>query len=62
MITDYDAGLVGNVEEVTTKEVMKMFQQSIGTLQKILVRLVKNIPENKEKCRCLQKVDEAYFC
>jgi 5'-methylthioadenosine phosphorylase len=62
MITDYDAGLAGNVAEVTTKEVVKMFQNSIGTLQKILIRLINDIPDQKKNCRCEQKVDEAYFC
>jgi purine nucleoside phosphorylase len=62
MITDYDAGLVGDVPEVTTKEVVKMFQHSIGTLHKILMRMVKEIPVARtDKCRCHQKPDEAYF-
>ncbi|MDN5278557.1 MAG: 5-methylthioadenosine phosphorylase [Clostridiales bacterium] len=62
MITDYDAGLAGDVPEVNTKEVIKMFQNSVGLLQKILLNLVKNIPDKRKGCRCLQKVDEAYFC
>jgi len=62
MITDYDAGLVGNVPEVTTKEVVRMFQQSVGQLHKVLIRLVNMIPTGRgQKCRCLQKPDEAYF-
>lgn len=62
MITDYDAGLVGNVPEVTTKEVVRMFQQSVGQLHKVLIRLVNMIPAVRgQKCRCLQKPDEAYF-
>ncbi len=62
MITDYDAGLVGDVPEVTTKEVVRMFQSSVGTLQKILLRLIKEIPAERKSCRCLQKLDEAFFC
>lgn len=62
MVTDYDAGLVGDVAEVTTKEVVRMFQQSIGTMHKILIRLVSSIPaQNTGKCRCSQKPEEAYF-
>ena len=61
-VTDYDAGLVGDVPEVSAQEVMKTFQKSVGTLQKILLRLVKDIPAERNNCRCLQKVDEAYFC
>lgn len=62
MITDYDAGLVGDVPEVTTKEVVRMFQSSVGILQKILLRLIKEMPVERKSCRCLQKVDEAFFC
>ncbi|GAB4280959.1 MAG: S-methyl-5'-thioadenosine phosphorylase [Candidatus Rifleibacteriota bacterium] len=62
MITDYDAGLVGDVPEVTTKEVVKMFQKSVGNLQKILLRLIKTMPIERNRCRCKQKVDEAFFC
>lgn len=62
MITDYDAGLVGDVPEVTTKEVVRMFQSSVGTLHKILQRLISQIPAERTNCRCLQKVDEAFFC
>lgn len=62
MVTDYDAGLAGNVPEVTTKEVLKMFQQNLGLLQKILIKLVNDIPADRDQCRCLQKVDEAFFC
>lgn len=62
MITDYDAGLVGDVPEVTTKEVVRMFQSSVGILQKILLRLIREMPVERKNCRCLQKVDEAFFC
>lgn len=62
MITDYDAGLVGNVPEVTTKEVVRMFQQSVGQLHKVLIRLVNMIPAGRgQKCRCAQKPEEGYF-
>jgi 5'-methylthioadenosine phosphorylase len=62
MITDYDAGLAGDVPAVSTKEVVRMFQSSVGILQKILLRLVKDIPAQRNSCHCRQKVDEAYFC
>ena len=62
MVTDYDAGLAGNVAEVTTKEVLKIFKQNLDKMQKILVKMVETIPTERNECRCLQKVDEAYFC
>lgn len=62
MVTDYDAGLVGDVPEVTTKEVVRMFQGSIGKMHNILLRLVKDLTvERTDKCRCAQKPEEAYF-
>lgn len=62
MVTDYDAGLDGEVAEVSAQEVIKIFKQSTSVLHKILINIVKMIPEKRNKCRCKQKVDEAYFC
>lgn len=61
MITDYDAGLVGDVPEVSAQAVFKTFKKTIDVLHRILIKLVKIIPEDKT-CRCKQKVEEAYFC
>ncbi len=51
LITDYDAGLVGDVEPVSHEAVMKVFEQNITKLQKLLFSIVENIDENKT-CAC----------
>lgn len=51
LITDYDAGLVGDVPPVSHQEVMKVFEQNIAKLQKLLFTIVKNADVN-EICAC----------
>ena len=46
LITDYDAGLVATCEPVSHEAVMKIFQQNIEKLQKLLFRIVENIPQS----------------
>ncbi len=43
LITDYDAGLVGDCEPVSHEAVMKVFQENIQKLQKLLFSIVENI-------------------
>ncbi len=43
LITDYDAGLVNDCEPVSHEAVMKVFEQNISKLQKLLFSIVENI-------------------
>ena len=43
LITDYDAGLVGDCEPVSHEAVMKVFQDNISKLQKLLFSIVEKI-------------------
>jgi 5'-methylthioadenosine phosphorylase len=52
LITDYDSGLVGNVEPVSHSEVVKVFGENISKLQSLLVNLIGSIPEKRAKCLC----------
>ncbi len=54
LITDYDSGLVGNVEPVSHAEVVKVFGDNISKLQALLVNLVGSIPEKRSKCQCAE--------
>ena len=45
LITDYDAGLVATCEPVSHEAVMKIFEQNIEKLQKLLFKIVENIPQ-----------------
>lgn len=42
LITDYDAGLVGDCEPVSHEAVMKVFQENISKLQKLLFSIIEN--------------------
>ncbi|MBF0544576.1 MAG: S-methyl-5'-thioadenosine phosphorylase [Candidatus Riflebacteria bacterium] len=58
LVTDYDAGLVGNVPEVTTQEVMATFKNNSENLKKIMEPLILRIPLERKACRCAQKPAE----
>ena len=45
LITDYDSGLVGDVEPVSHGEVMKVFSDNLAKLQKMLVRFCELMPD-----------------
>ena len=51
LITDYDAGLVGDCAPVSHEAVMKVFSENISKLQKLLFSIVENIDDNKT-CNC----------
>jgi 5'-methylthioadenosine phosphorylase len=48
LVTDYDCGLVGDVEPVSHHAVMEVFQNNLGNLRKVLFSLIKSIPNNKK--------------
>lgn len=52
LITDYDAGLVGDVAPVTHQEVMQVFKSNIEKLKKMLLTMIEMIPEDRENCEC----------
>lgn len=45
LITDYDAGLVGDCEPVSHEAVMKVFEENISKLQKLLFSIVEKMDE-----------------
>lgn len=45
LITDYDSGLVGDVEPVSHAEVVKVFGDNLTKLQKMLVRMFESMPD-----------------
>lgn len=52
LITDYDSGLIGDVEPVSHAEVVKVFTENNAKLLSLLTRLVELIPERGKKCSC----------
>jgi len=52
LITDYDAGLIGDVEPVSHSAVIKVFNDNNEKLRNLLFSLIEQIPAEREKCGC----------
>lgn len=52
LITDYDAGLVGDVPPVSHGEVIKMFDNNLDSLKKLLFTMIENLDIDNMKCKC----------
>ncbi len=60
LITDYDVGLSvkGKVKPVDSKEVIKVFNQNLDKSRKLIMEIIKNIPEKRD-CLCATALEEA---
>ncbi|MFA4880083.1 MAG: S-methyl-5'-thioadenosine phosphorylase [Candidatus Doudnabacteria bacterium] len=60
LITDYDTGLEGyqNISPVTATEVIKVFQQNIQKVKKIIFKMVENLPKYRT-CPCPHLLENA---
>ncbi|MBU1127369.1 S-methyl-5'-thioadenosine phosphorylase [Patescibacteria group bacterium] len=60
--TDYDAGLVseGEVEPVSTGEIIKVFKNNSHKVKKVILEMIKSWPK-KQTCDCSKALDEARF-
>ena len=52
LITDYDAGLVGDVPPVSHGEVIKVFNNNLENLKKLLFTMIENLDMNSMTCEC----------
>ncbi len=52
LITDYDSGLQADVDPVSHSEVIAVFNKNLDKLQRLLVKLIELIPEERNKCGC----------
>ena len=52
LITDYDAGLIGDVEPVSHSAVLKVFNENNEKLRNLLFSLIEKIPAERVKCGC----------
>ncbi|MDR1168671.1 MAG: S-methyl-5'-thioadenosine phosphorylase [Heliobacteriaceae bacterium] len=52
LITDYDAGLAGNVAPVSHHEVIKVFNSNLSNLKDLLFKMIEKIPAGKNVCGC----------
>jgi 5'-methylthioadenosine phosphorylase len=51
LITDYDVGVVGEIEAVSHEEVMRVFKENNERLRSLLFKVVAAIPEERD-CPC----------
>jgi 5'-methylthioadenosine phosphorylase len=59
LITDYDSGLVGDVEPVSHSEVIKVFNNNLAKLQTLLTNLLQSLPDERKKCSCSTVLEHA---
>ncbi len=52
LITDYDAGLVGDLPPVSHEAVLKVFNNNIEKLKALLFRMIEKIPASEPTCDC----------
>ncbi len=52
LITDYDAGLVGDVPPVSHKEVCEVFENNLSNLKALLFGMIEKIPATPNTCEC----------
>ena len=59
LITDYDAGLVGEVPPVQHAEVIKVFNDNNEKLKSLLFKLIEKLPMEREHCDCAKTVSRS---
>ena len=52
LITDYDAGLVGDVPPVSHHEVIQVFNSNLDKLKSLLFNMIEQIPYERKNCEC----------
>lgn len=60
LVTDYDVGVVGEVEAVTHEEVIRVFQENNERLRDLLFKVVAALPEERD-CPCATALANARF-
>ncbi len=60
LVTDYDAGLEGDpsVKPVSHEEVIEVFERNMGDLRKLIVEVVKTLPQERG-CDCGRALEHA---
>lgn len=52
LVTDYDAGLVGDVPPVSHHEVIQVFNSNLNKLKDLLFKMIEEIPTERKNCEC----------
>jgi len=59
LMTDFDAGLSGDVAPVSHSEVVKVFEGNLSRLRTMLAKLIETIPAKREACGCAETLKHA---
>lgn len=59
LITDFDAGLVGDVDPVSHSEVIKVFTENNEKLKRLLYSMISRIPTERKHCSCEGSIEHA---
>ena len=60
LITDYDAGLVGDVPPVSHEAVIKVFNNNVSNLKNLLFNMIESIPQERNNCECEHSTEHAH--
>jgi 5'-methylthioadenosine phosphorylase len=60
LVTDYDVGVVGEIDAVSHEEVMRVFKENNERLRTLLFKIVAAIPEERD-CACATALANARF-
>jgi 5'-methylthioadenosine phosphorylase len=61
LVTDYDVGVMGEVEPVSHEEVIRVFNENNARLRELLFRMIAEIPEERGDCPCATALANARF-
>jgi len=61
IVTDYDAGLIGKktIKPVSIEEVIKVFNQNIDSVKKVILEIIEKIPKNYHCEQCHEALKNA---
>ncbi|HEX9235406.1 MAG TPA: S-methyl-5'-thioadenosine phosphorylase [Actinomycetota bacterium] len=60
VVTDYDVGVLGEVEPVSHEDVIRVFQENLGRLRDLLFAVLANVPDERN-CPCATALQNARF-
>ena len=56
LITDYDAGINGDMPPVSHEEVLKVFNKNVENLKALLFQMIEKLPAMRNACTCASSV------
>jgi 5'-methylthioadenosine phosphorylase len=60
LVTDYDVGVLGEMEAVSHEEVIRVFTENLGRLRALMFGMIARLPEERD-CPCVTALANARF-